>query len=527
MTLIRFINELSFVCFPIIFNAFFTGSILLIGTLTANLMLKRGSAGIRFLLIFTALSSLLFLPLMTNFIESGTNSLSLHFKTELEIPANIQPENKLAFNFFEPQIILENLKNNTNHTSLTFIAWLFIIWVIGVVLIAIKICRGFFGMKLLMRATENEKTSSFKNLSIRVATHPKINIPVTCGLFNPLIILPEDYLNWPEEQKQAILCHEAAHVTRRDNITNFISQITTAIYWFNPLVWWAQNEMRINREKACDDYVLHTDIKPSSYAYILFNAIRAGKNCYFLKQESLVLNFYSKGENRLKYILDSTINHKILRTRAKILTFLIIVTLCIPLASFQLMAVKAQNDMPQNSQYWKDISFIFNGNQVKITLFSKNGRKIILSGPINEFPFSWPEQGIKNKVNTSFGPYFHPIFKQNRFHSGIDIASRFRTPIVASADGEVKTVSFWMNGYGKYIIIKHHGFSSLYAHLNEFKVKRGDLVKKGDLIGYSGNSGLTTGPHLHYEIRYNTQVINPKLFWAKELNKLVIHKGKN
>ncbi|MFA7091227.1 MAG: M23 family metallopeptidase [Arcobacteraceae bacterium] len=117
-------------------------------------------------------------------------------------------------------------------------------------------------------------------------------------------------------------------------------------------------------------------------------------------------------------------------------------------------------------------------------------------------------------VSDSYGYRIHPISKQRKFHRGIDFRAPMRTPVYTTADGVVKYVqNSDRGGFGKVVMIMHnYGFETIYAHLDVSKVKVGEVVKKGQVIGLSGNSGISTGPHLHYEIKYATKILNPWSF---------------
>jgi len=91
-------------------------------------------------------------------------------------------------------------------------------------------------------------------------------IPLTCGIFRPIIILPADVEEWPLERQRVVLCHELAHVKRRDALMSLIADLARLLYWFNPLVWMATRALRYERERACDDYVVASGEKPSEYA---------------------------------------------------------------------------------------------------------------------------------------------------------------------------------------------------------------------------------------------------------------------
>jgi murein DD-endopeptidase MepM/ murein hydrolase activator NlpD len=118
----------------------------------------------------------------------------------------------------------------------------------------------------------------------------------------------------------------------------------------------------------------------------------------------------------------------------------------------------------------------------------------------------WPTAG---KLTSGFGYRNHPIFGGSRLHSGIDLAAPIGTPIVAADGGEVLQASY-SSGYGYSILIYHGGgFATFYAHMSGFAVGQGQMVKRGQVIGYVGTTGWTTGPHLHFEVRINGVAQNP------------------
>ena len=128
----------------------------------------------------------------------------------------------------------------------------------------------------------------------------------------------------------------------------------------------------------------------------------------------------------------------------------------------------------------------------------------------SDIPSLWPIKGGIGHITMAFGQNRHPFTGQWYIHTGIDLATgRSGDPIMATADGQVITVET-DPGWGNYIIIKHkHGFFTRYAHLSSFRVTRGQHVQKGQVIGYIGNTGISTGPHLHYEVHIGSDVVDP------------------
>ena len=134
------------------------------------------------------------------------------------------------------------------------------------------------------------------------------------------------------------------------------------------------------------------------------------------------------------------------------------------------------------------------------------------SSILSQIPNGYP---IVNKgITGNFGWREHPILKRREFHPGIDLKADVGTPVYAPANGVVEFAGYNENGYGYNVILLHNfGFKTVFAHMTRRDVvKAGQFVKKGDLIGYSGNTGLSTGPHLHYEVRFINKTLEPLYF---------------
>ena len=122
-------------------------------------------------------------------------------------------------------------------------------------------------------------------------------------------------------------------------------------------------------------------------------------------------------------------------------------------------------------------------------------------------PSRMPVDGVR--MSSDYGMRTHPVLGGRRAHKGVDLAGPTGTPVYATADGTVGMAQ-WFSSYGNYIQIEHGGsLQTRYGHHSGYAVKQGQKVRKGDLIGYIGSTGRSTGPHLHYEVRVAGAAVNP------------------
>ncbi len=132
----------------------------------------------------------------------------------------------------------------------------------------------------------------------------------------------------------------------------------------------------------------------------------------------------------------------------------------------------------------------------------------------DETPSIWPIYGF---VRSGYGMRMHPLKRTKQFHKGIDIPAWIGAPVQATADGYVE-FSGWGGGYGWIVVLSHQfGYQTIYAHLSEIDVSIGRKVYKGQIIGKIGTSGISTGPHVHYEIRHRRKALEPSKFLDLDL----------
>ena len=150
----------------------------------------------------------------------------------------------------------------------------------------------------------------------------------------------------------------------------------------------------------------------------------------------------------------------------------------------------------------------------EIAGFIKNKEKLLAATPAI--------QPVSNKnlsrVASGFGYRIDPVYKTVKFHGGLDFAAPQGTPIYATAAGVVRVAGNQGNGYGNHVVINHgYGYETLYGHMFRVNVRPGKTVKRGEIIGYVGSTGKSTGPHVHYEVHKNGRPLDPVYFFYNDL----------
>jgi murein DD-endopeptidase MepM/ murein hydrolase activator NlpD len=151
---------------------------------------------------------------------------------------------------------------------------------------------------------------------------------------------------------------------------------------------------------------------------------------------------------------------------------------------------------------------------VEITNMVKNKEKLLKAIPAIQ-PVS---NKNLNRIGGSFGYRIDPVYKDFRFHQGLDFTAPSGTPIYATADGVVQAAGFSTDGYGNKVVINHgYGYQTLYGHMLKIKAKQGQSVKRGEVIGYIGSTGKSTGPHCHYEVIKRGTKVDPVYYFYNDL----------
>lgn len=294
-------------------------------------------------------------------------------------------------------------------------------------------------------------------------------VPEIFSYFN-WVFIPEDKIEHYDKQ---IIEHEKAHIQLKHSWDVILTEVYIAFFWFNPLLYFYRKSLKAVHEFQADKGVLQSGVKTSQYLQLLMQSLEISKpnNLYnyfnqpiLKKRVTMMTKPKSNRLAKLKYIL------------------------LLPVCAFLITAFTSPSI--ENNKYL---------NIINVSEF--------LNAPPSGFPV---QNASKNDISSFFGENSkRPKNKTNVAHTGIDIKAKIGTPIIATADGIIAKAS--MEGdWGNLIVMTHtDGYETWYAHLNGFNANENQDVKKGDIIGYVGNTGLSTGPHLHYEVKQNGKQLNP------------------
>jgi hypothetical protein len=330
---------------------------------------------------------------------------------------------------------------------------------------------AFLFFKLLFSIVRTIRTKSSETYLFGNVKIMKTNFKVPFSFFNR-IYLPK------YESNRMIISHELVHVQQFHWLDLVIAEVASVLLWFNPFVVLYKRALKLQHEYLADSSVLKDDFRTEDYLRLMLQQIK------LVNGSELVSNFYCKTIK--KRILMITKN----RTSAK---YLGVYLLSIPLICLLL--------------------FAFTGNYK-----TRLGPGVNIVNNDDEYtPSIYPLDASKIKVTNGYGERIDPFSKKTVFHYGIDFAASKGEKVFSTAKGIVIEAKFdTENKKGNFIVIQHSNqYSTFYSHLNIISVKAGDKLNKGQVIGEVGNTGVSTGPHLHYEVIKNNERVNPNGYLPK------------
>jgi beta-lactamase regulating signal transducer with metallopeptidase domain/predicted metallopeptidase len=333
--------------------------IIMLGALLVHRILSRAPAAMRHLTWTLALCGLLALPALT-LILPGWKAPLLPALGDSESIEEFKPvsgiaaaEGSIASLSVDAPASVPAVSAVDEQITAWEIDWTLlalIVWLTGAIIVLARLATGMLKVRRIVHRSQFvidyhwgalvRRLAGQLHLSdhISLLRSEYVGMPQTWGIWNPVVLLPEDADQWPAEWRRIVLLHELAHIKRRDCLTQLLAQFVCAIYWFNPLVWVAARQLRVEREIACDDYVLQAGTRASDYARYLLDfagVMNTNGSPAGLPSPAAAGIACSQLESRVRSILDPAIRRKSLSRKARAIIFAAAACLLIPLAALQ------------------------------------------------------------------------------------------------------------------------------------------------------------------------------------------------
>ncbi len=343
--------------FDFICEFFIKSTIILTFTFLLVFLFRKKSASIRHFLLSVSLLCLLLLPFLSTLTQGWETGLLPSWQTsESSSQVSLRwdqfrkttiPLNSISPTLSDPQLTAQKLENNSQ--SNFFLSKysiskgilgsvLIFIWSAGLLVLLSRILLGIYGAHKLTRQGKEISDSPWRQLlnrflkaisikrKINLFSHKNVSIPLTWGVLKPVVILPAESRNWTQDQCSSALFHELSHIKRGDFLIKILARCSIALYWFNPLCWFAFRMMKKEQEKACDELVLRTGVKPSTYAVNLLSIKKAGQFQWNPPTAALGAVGKSQLNERLTAILKQQLKPKEVNMKTKILLSSLIIS---------------------------------------------------------------------------------------------------------------------------------------------------------------------------------------------------------
>lgn len=357
------------------------------------------------------------------------------------------------YDFFQPQ----NLSNNV--TNINYSIVLPVIYFAGITILFFKLLFS------IIRILHIRKHSETLQIGQKKIIRMDLNSPFS--FFNS-IFLPKN------ENSQMVIEHELAHIRQLHWCDLVLVEIVSVLLWFNPFVFLYKKSLKLQHEYLADASVIKDKNRIEGYLTCMLKQVQT------VSFNGIISQFYCKTiKKRIVMITKNKTSYK----------YLVVYSLALPLVFCML--------------------FVFSGNNV----LAQNGEN--QTSALME-PSIYPVDSKKVKGISGYGERINPVTKKKVFHQGVDLAIPAGEEVLSTAEGVVVDANF-DSKKGNYVMVKHNEtFSTFYSHLKNTSVKAGDKLEKGQVIGYSGSTGTSTGPHLHYEVIKNGKNVNPEDYLPKK-----------
>jgi len=354
------------------------------------------------------------------------------------------------------------------------------LWLSGMGVVALSRVAGRIALARAFGGTKRTATASISAaadaLRARLGIAREVRVwlsggnpmPFTTGVVCPCVILPLEAASWPEVQVRSVLSHELMHVRRRDVSLFALARIVALPSWFSPVTLLALRGMKKARESACDRGAVGCGVRPSDYAKVLLEMASGPRGASF----SAATMSMAQGSRLGSRVHDVLAPAHETRTARFFRTAAVVSLTLVALLGTGYLAVS-----------WE----------------AGTGRRSAMPG----MAFRDPLGETPHRVSMGFGDGPDPFSGARSFHNGIDlvcIPPGSGERVLATADGRVSKVDFDREGSGTVVFVDHGPYVSFYAHLEGVLVAEGQRVRAGDAIGTLGNTGRSTGSHLHFGV---------------------------
>lgn len=289
-----------------------------------------------------------------------------------------------------------------------------------------------------------------------------------------------------------VLTHECVHVKQRHSIDRLFLDFIVSLFWFNPFIYLYRNALIEIHEYQADEAVIKRFHDPVGYQEVLFTQLQSTSysglvshfNFSMIKKRIVMMNTHKRKKGGWIYIS------------------------ALPVIATVIFAFSSKEAIDPIEKVGENIAGMLMPENSNLGFFKLPD---ILESQDDFTPSISPVQKTDvTRLTSGFGMRMHPIKNKEMMHRGVDFSCKVGTEIFATADGVIESAEEKFGGYGKQVVVKHgESFSTLYAQLSMIHVSKGDGVKKGDVIALSGNSGASTGPHLHYEVHKDGNPVDP------------------
>ena len=260
--------------------------------------------------------------------------------------------------------------------EISWAGWAMLLWATGVMAVLMYFLLGTVRAWWWTRRAEPVRDEAWTALArdiswelylkkpVRLVWSDRAAMPMAWGFFRPIVLLPRSASEWTSERRRVVLLHEMAHIQRGDNLTQTLAQFACTFYWFNPVVWWGARQLRIERERACDDQVITSGTKPSAYATHLIAIARSLKATPGTPLGAVSMARPSQLEGRLLAILEPSLSRRTLSRARTVLTGALFAAAIFPLAAMQPASDDARRTSGDEPQRTLSYSYTINSDEV-------------------------------------------------------------------------------------------------------------------------------------------------------------------